>query len=114
MPNREKVIKGLEICVDRIPGKYTCNECPYEIDGNYCEINLTHDAIDMLKEQQEEIENLKQTAQSMMEGICLLKEQEAVVRCKDCKFMYEDGQFMCGIRGFCVNEDFFCADGERK
>ena len=31
-----------------------------------------------LKEQKEEIENLKQTAQSMMEGICLLKEQEAV------------------------------------
>ena len=35
-------------------------------------------AIALLKEQQEEIENLKQTAQSMMEGVCLLKEQEAV------------------------------------
>ena len=34
-------------------------------------------AVNMLKEQEEEIENLKQTAQSMMEGICLLKEQEA-------------------------------------
>lgn len=33
-------------------------------------------AVNMLKEQEEEIENLKQTAQSMMEGICLLKEQE--------------------------------------
>ena len=39
---------------------------------------------------------------------------QELVRCKDCKFMYEDNQFMCGIRGFCVNEDFFCADGERR
>lgn len=35
-------------------------------------------AVKYLKEQKEEIENLKQTAQSMMEGICLLKEPEAM------------------------------------
>ena len=29
----------------------------------------------LLKEQEEEIENLKQTAQSMIEGVCLLKER---------------------------------------
>jgi hypothetical protein len=52
MADREKVIKGLEICVDRVPGKYTCNECPYEIDGNYCETNLAKDAIALLKEQE--------------------------------------------------------------
>lgn len=40
--------------------------------------NLVRDALDLLKEQEKEIENLKQTAQSMMEGVCLLKEQEAV------------------------------------
>ena len=50
--HREKVIKGLEICNNRIPGKYNCNECPYEIDGNYCEINLTKDALALLKEQE--------------------------------------------------------------
>ena len=33
-------------------------------------------AIILLNEQKEEIENLKQTAQSMIEGICLLKEHE--------------------------------------
>ena len=52
MPDREKVINGLETCVDRVPGKYTCNECPYEIDGNYCEINLAKDALALLKEQE--------------------------------------------------------------
>ena len=39
-------------------------------------IDTLNDAIALLKEQEEEIDNLKQTAQSMMEGICLLKEQE--------------------------------------
>ena len=34
-------------------------------------------AVKYLKEQKEEIENLKQTVQSMMEGICLLKEQDS-------------------------------------
>lgn len=40
--------------------------------------NTMRDTLELLKEQEEEIENLKQTAQSMMEGVCLLKEQEAV------------------------------------
>lgn len=53
MPDRENVIKGLEICVNRVPGKYECYKCPYEIDGNDCEINLTKDAITLLKEQEE-------------------------------------------------------------
>lgn len=52
MTDREKVIKGLEVCVDRVSGKYTCNECPYEIDGNYCEINLAKDALALLKKQE--------------------------------------------------------------
>lgn len=52
MPDREKVIKGLDVCVDRVPGKYSCYECPYEIDGNSCEINLTKDALALLKEQE--------------------------------------------------------------
>jgi len=65
MPDREKVIKGLEVCVDRDPGKYTCDQCPYENDGNDCEIHLTHDAIDLLKEQ-ERIIKLYEKAESFL------------------------------------------------
>lgn len=41
-----------------------------------------------------------------------------VVRCKDCKYSWEDiGGLACSY-GCCVDcivrEDFFCADGERK
>ena len=61
MPDREKVINGLETCVERVSGKYTCNECPYEIDGNYCEINLAKDALALLKEQ-EGLLGIQQTA----------------------------------------------------
>ena len=53
-------------------------------------------AVKYLKEQKEEIENLKQTAQSMMEGICLFKEQEAVAL----KPHYIDKygkNFICGV-----------------
>ena len=58
-------------------------------------------------------------------GLSMLKEQEAVVRCKDCKYAYltDDGECK-----YCEMEkddndslveryrswDWFCADGERK
>ena len=56
MPDLEKVIKALKTCIDRVPGKYDCDKCPYEIDGNYCEINLAKDALALLKEQEAEEE----------------------------------------------------------
>lgn len=73
MSDREKVINGLETCKST---DKTCSDCPY--NGEVCTISLCDDVLSLLKEQEEEIENLKQTCQSMMEGVCLLKEQEAV------------------------------------
>lgn len=67
--NREKVIKGFEVCIDRMPGEYDCNECPYEIDGNYCEINLAKDALALLKEQEAEIRQLR-LALDIAKGTC--------------------------------------------
>ena len=42
---------------------------------------------------------------------------EPVVRCKDCKYSYEDLQSRVCAYGRCLNcdvsDDWFCADGER-
>ena len=94
MTDREKVIKGLEICVNRVPGKYDCNECPYEIDGNYCEINLAKDALE------------------------LLKEQEAVVHCGDCEnFCFDNispNAGRCMLTNKSHSKMWFCAHGNRE
>ncbi len=89
MIDRKKVIKGLMICVNRIPGEYDCNKCPYEIDGNNCEINMGKDAL------------------------ALLKEQKDIVQCKDCK-RYDEKISMCDNCGLPREQTFFCADGKRR
>ena len=47
-------------------------------------------------------------------GIC----KGELVRCKDCKFSYDDLMGRVCSHGVCVDsivrDDFFCADGERK
>jgi len=73
--DREKVIKSLKWFRDRDKWRegIMIHDDHAEVRKQICD-----NAIELLKEQDEEIENLKQTAQSMMEGVCLLKEQEAV------------------------------------
>lgn len=76
MPDRDNVLKGLKACADG-----ECTNCPYDKGAalmTTCTGKLSKDALALLKAQEEQIESLKQTAQSMMEGVCLLKEQEAV------------------------------------
>ena len=108
MPDREKVIKELDKLADEVnPWK---ESPPLRCDISY---PLLCDAIALLKEQEKQIESLKQTCQSMMEGICLLKEQEAVepevevlneidklYRCPKCHkhFFYEKQKYcdQCG------------------
>jgi hypothetical protein len=129
--DRENVIKGLHYCTHT--DGVECPNCPYWKDDD-CVETLNADVLTILKEQEEEIENLKQTAQSMMEGICLLKEQnncencavaiedrQPVVKCEDCKHCYyasnrvpEEQTYVCDKIGIDVLPDWFCADGERK
>lgn len=56
MPDREKVIKGLEICRHRVISQENCKECPYIYDGrakqSNCEGVLHWDALELLKEQE--------------------------------------------------------------
>lgn len=56
MPDREKVIKGLECCTSLDSVDSTCMVCPYNYDGeggeSFClRGKLMPDAIDLLKEQ---------------------------------------------------------------
>ena len=55
MPDREKVIKGLECCtmMTTLEYPYRCKECPYQINGNPCErFTIMKDALELLKEQE--------------------------------------------------------------
>lgn len=51
MPDREKVIKGLE-CL--ITNEVPCDGCSYN-EGTYCLRNIANDALELLKEQEESI-----------------------------------------------------------
>ena len=115
MPDRDKVTKGLKACADG-----ECTNCPYDKGAalmTTCTGKLSQDALDLLKEQEEQIESLKQTAQSMMEGITIMKQPE-IVRCKGC---INNGTSRCPCHysgdphiDWEPDDDWFCADGERK
>ena len=86
MPDREKVTQCLETCVSG------CKEgCPYEYKNFIyrvgCKVDLMRDAL------------------------ALLKEQEEVVRCKDCKHYM---MTHCNCGGCFISDDWYCADGERR
>ena len=91
MPDREKVIKAMEWCQEN-----ACDGCPYDTHNNES-CGISDDIL------------------------TLLKEQETVVQCRDCKYGTEmSGNIIChkpkhdeyetDIRPF----DWFCADGERR
>ena len=68
MPDREKVIRGLECHQIDKNHRINCADCPYYVDNDEhirCVNDLNRDAI------------------------ALLKEQEAVVRCKKCNNHYD-------------------------
>ena len=84
---REKVIKGFELCEIGSGDRCYETECPYY--GQGCTESLKNDIL------------------------ALLKEQETIVRCKDCKH-YKDGRCFFTMRRYGLHGDWFCADGERK
>lgn len=52
------------------------------------------------------------------DAIALLKEQEQIVRCKDCKFKIDSTspfyKMWCTRMDFGCDADWYCADGERR
>ena len=86
MPDREKVIKGLEMCIRHGENpSVRCgqkDECPYEQNGLPCWIDLSRDALALLKEQDETIKELQNAYGYLQKQFFeaqdeLLKEQEA-------------------------------------
>lgn len=74
MPDREKVIKGLEACSDVYYGADgACSSCPYsQTNGDRCLAELVHDAIALLKEQEpvKPVQHLVYTTKGWFCGAC--------------------------------------------
>lgn len=54
---------------------------------------------------------------AMTDALELLKEEESIVRCKDCKYANHETPFFdiwCDRISTGCYEDWFCADGERR
>ena len=95
MPDREKVIKGLEFCVN----------------GHFkVELSLATKILALLKEQEADIAALKNAYKELAE------KGEVVVRCKDCKYSLSNSRF-CAYPHKKNNIqpcDWFCADGVKR
>ena len=77
-------IKGME----EMPS--CCYECPYFDD--YCKLTS----------------KWERDTEQIRDADCPLVE---VVTCKDCKHNYENS---CDLDGYGIDDDFYCANGERK
>ena len=118
MPDREKVIKGVEHCFH---GQECCGdiECPYYIEHlsdccclEECQENLKADAIALLKEQDAEISKI---SSAYLDLVGKASKKPEIVRCKDCKNLgYTNSHWFCKWLNRCVDEDWFCADGRRR
>ena len=71
MPDREKVIKALELCVTDYLTQDNCKICPYGsgYDNGYCWVEMNTDALALLKEQETEIRQLR-LALDIAKGTC--------------------------------------------
>ena len=67
MSKLERVIEGLKVCTNPATKRGCLDSlCPY--DGKVCRRAMERDALELLKEQQKEIEDLKAT-------ICLMEHE---------------------------------------
>lgn len=117
--DREKVIKGLEEAETMLTQAVNRGG-EMAVMGAFKCLNHVSDALAILQEQEDlgtELTNAVELIHKKNERIeKLLKEMEAVVRCKDCKHR---GTYDCPIYvggdGMCSEpDDWFCADGERR
>lgn len=126
MADIEKVIKAIEDCVFH---KIDCVDCDYDgcvFKHGDCRRDLLADALALLKEQERKDKMFNALEGEWKRLKELLKEQEAVVRCKDCMYGEQSRNAKGEKMVFCYNGDtgiedgylhepeWFCAEGERK
>lgn len=96
MTERDRVIKGLECCINGGDCQNQCGEWP----DNGCEKELMLSALSLLKD----------------------PDRVKVVRCRDCRFWKANNAEEGDASGMCMNGyspagttdmNWFCADGER-
>ena len=123
MPDREKVIYDIERCICHVPD--ACRDCShYKELGNAisCMEELLSDALALLKEQEtvvHALDILRANGWKQEEPVCAHCEAVHVVLCKDCKHRLlpkgeTRAECMARAGWFPVDDDWFCADGERK
>lgn len=97
MADREKVIKGLEYCCASEKNRCEANSCPYWESEICCIDEMLADALELLKEQGEEISRLKSELHGFGDLFHTLSkkteeaiaDQPEIVRCKDCKYYHK-------------------------
>ena len=139
MADIEKVNGGLKCLMSMSD----CTVCPYSYNKQreYCLCDIGKDAIELLKEQKETIDNLNETVRNLLQHIedigqymtpiglvedvkAFVESRPQIVRCKDCKYgqncsVENIASVQCfkwnsGEFGEIHAQDWFCADGERK
>ena len=120
MPDRDKVIKGLECC-SHTDGT-NCIYCPYDMRDTDCTALISMDVLALLKEQESIIESLKS---DLYETLEVVSGRLNVVRCKDCKYAHKTYDGDCKYCDMFTDDDgnpieryrsgdWFCADGEME
>lgn len=120
MADREKVIGGLAACAGE-PDDCAGHTCPYwdfddSVVDHGCRIQMELDALDLLKEQEAEIDEI---ANKYLDLSSEMAKQPEIVRCKYCKHSsewYGDKRrcFLWTENGIDVFEDGYCSYGRPK
>ena len=101
-----------------------CNECPYAKFGE-CKILLIRDVRELLQYQEKKIDCLLEKSASLRENIEILKDEQQIVRCKDCKHGepckngLDEDAIECFDTDICLEvrcrrPNWYCANGELK
>ena len=99
MPEREKVIKGLEVCTSIVDGNSCPKDCPYYQEVCYGYDQLMRDALALIKEQDD-----------------APQKRTAIVRCAECrKWDSKSGLTarMCAEWGRFTTQHEFCSRGAK-